>query len=148
MKRFVIFIITLILLAFPSCVPQAEMPALELDKPVFYLSELPELLPFEIPPQIINRYGGEAYSGALKPADDYGMLYPYLGEGSMKGVYAAKIRYGLVDAKGRIVVDPVYESAYYLYPDKGYLCLIYPVEGIRTAAARRSLINLSAWVTI
>jgi len=127
MKRLVFLSIIFVLLALPACSAVEETPPMESDKPVFYLSELPELPPFEIPPQIIKRYGKEDYADTLMPADDYGKLYPYLGEGYTMSGYG-RARYGLVDAKGRIVVDPVYSNAYYLYQNEDYLCLVYPLE--------------------
>ena len=125
----VLFIFALSLLSFASCSLQDGALTPEYDKPVFYLSDLPEIEPFEIPPEISSRYGGVSYNGELKPAGDYGKLYPYLGE-VVGGEYWMINRYGLVDALGRIVVDPVYESAYYLDADAGYLCLIPPQDRI------------------
>jgi len=99
------------------------------DQPVFYLSELPQLASFEIPPEITSRYSKEAYVDQLKPADDYGKLYPYEGKRTVSAdMFWDSSIYGLVDSKGRIVVDPVYESAYYIDPDSEYLYLAYPVD--------------------
>ena len=133
MKTFKTLSILLLIAMLASCSqskpghPSDDVQA-DSDKPVFYLSELPQLAPFEIPPEIKRRYSEEAYVDKLKLAGDYNKLYPYLGKWKEPSdVYTGSGLYGLVDSKGRIVVDPVYRSANYLDTDSEYLCLIYPV---------------------
>jgi len=122
-----VLICAVLLSVFAACSAQDDTVLPESGKPVFFLTELPELTPFEMFTEIAERYGDAAYSGELKPADDYGKLYPY--EGKLIGHdWFMSVRYGLVDDRGRIVVDPVYERAYYLDEDAKYLCLVYPVE--------------------
>ena len=130
MKRIITVISALMLFWCVSCADNNSPAPAEFEKPTFYLSELPDIEPFEIAPEIKSRYGGEEYSDKLKPADDYGKLYPYEGARQRAAGYGYISRYGLVDAKGRIVVDPVYEYAYYGGPDMDYLCLYYPQERI------------------
>ena len=133
MKRFVKFaaallIINLLPFVFSSCGTQGSAERPEFSKPTFYLSELPELEPFEFPSEIKSRYGGETYVDKLMPAGDYGKLYPYEGKRSTADYWTSS-KYGLVDAQGRIVVDPVYERAYYLGEGSSVLCLVYPNGG-------------------
>ncbi len=45
----------------------------------------------------------------LQPRDDYGMLYPFVGN-RICSDYSYKTYYGMVDASGCIVVDAVYDS--------------------------------------
>ncbi len=47
---------------------------------------------------------------ALQPRDDYGMLYPFAGVKMSDDYSDTTYLYGLVDAQGRIVCDPVYTS--------------------------------------
>jgi hypothetical protein len=122
-------IILLMALAFTACLAQDDVARPEFGQPTFYLSELPELEPFEIPPEITSRYGGIAFNDRLEPADDYGKLYPFVGRLFGNEMWTS-IRYGLVDAYGRIVVDPVYENAYYLDADATYLFLSYPQDRV------------------
>ena len=121
--------VMILILAFTACSEQDETQRPEFSQPTFYLSELPELAPFEIPPEIISRYGGIDFNDKLKPADDYGQLYPFEGK-RIRSDYWTSSRYGLVDAYGRIVVDPVYESAQYIDADATYLFLTYPPDRI------------------
>ena len=44
----------------------------------------------------------------LQPSDDYGMLYPFVGNLVATDYGAYDVKYGLVDESGRIVVDAVY----------------------------------------
>ncbi|MCL1809544.1 MAG: WG repeat-containing protein [Clostridiales bacterium] len=134
MKTLKTLSVLLLILTFASCgQPKPDQQDGDIradsDQPVFYLSELPQLAPFEIPPEITSRYSEEAFVDKLVPADDYGKLYPYEGKRIVsEGMFWESSLYGLVDAKGRIVVDPVYESAYYLDPGSEYLYLVNPVE--------------------
>ena len=81
-----------------------------------------------LPEEIYTRYGDEAFVDTLQPASDYGRLYPYIG----KSLRCSGVRYGLADAQGRIVVDPVYEDVSYdaKGPEAGaeYLSLTYTFE--------------------
>ncbi|MCL1872716.1 MAG: WG repeat-containing protein [Clostridiales bacterium] len=108
----------------PEDTPDINEPQIEFSQPAFSLEDLPDLEPFETPREIVNRYFNEEFADTLKPAADYGRLYPYAGSNSS--------RYGLVDARGRIVVDPFYGEAYYAEPANGgepeYLVLAYPVD--------------------
>jgi len=114
-----------------SELPESGQPTYDFSKPTFYLDTLPELAPFAAPREIINRYSEEAFVDTLIAAADYGRLYPYEGKLIGDGWWAGASRYGLVDARGRVVVDPVYRQANYsLPPDEGlaYLMLAYPVD--------------------
>ncbi len=46
----------------------------------------------------------------LQPRDDYGLLYPFIGSMTVPADFYSEpaVKYGLVDASGRIVVDAVY----------------------------------------
>ena len=79
----------------------------------FRLSSLPELEPFEPFTDISSRYY-EEYTDRLIPSDDYGRLYYYPGQ-VLYSDWMNEIRYGLCDAEGRIVMDPV--CTYITIPD-------------------------------
>ncbi|MDR2712909.1 MAG: WG repeat-containing protein [Clostridiales bacterium] len=142
MKRYLLcFFICILLLFACACEeqepvlledgPDRNEPKIEFSRPTFYLEALPELAPYEVPREIISRYGKEEFVDTLKPAKDYGRLYPYEGK-FIGGNWWEGIRYGLTDAKGRIVVDPVYSQAYYVDREEGkdpaYLMLAYPTD--------------------
>ena len=118
--------------ALPEDAPRAsETQPVDFTQPTFYLKTLPELTPYEASREIVRRYAGEAFVDDLKPAADYGKLYPY--EGRFSGPrWGQNTYYGLVDAHGRVVVDPVYRQAYYVTQPQGeepaYLVLAYPVD--------------------
>jgi len=71
----------------------------------FLLSSLPELEPFEAFTDISSRYY-EEYTDKLLASDEYGRLYPYPGK-VLHSSWMNETRYGLCDAQGRIVLDPV-----------------------------------------
>lgn len=71
----------------------------------FLLSSLPELEPFEAFTDISSRYY-ENYTDKLRASDEYGRLYPYPGK-VLHSSWMNETRYGLCDAQGRIVLDPV-----------------------------------------
>jgi len=107
--------------------------------PAFQLEQLPDLPAYAgLPKEIYTRYSKEAYVDTLRPASDYGQLYPYIGKVVIADFFALELRYGLADAQGRIVVDPVYSGASYIStgPEQGveYLCLTYPIDKIGAAA--------------
>jgi len=109
--------------------PQASA---RFNKPAFYLDSLPELAPFASPREIVNRYYEEEFVDTLKPAKDYGRIYPFEGRFVGANMWESNTYYGLVDEKGRVVVDPVYSYASYetSYQDEepAYLILHYPVD--------------------
>jgi hypothetical protein len=108
--------------------------------PTFYLNNLPDLPAFAgLAGEISARYGQEAFVGALQPADDYGSLYPYVGKVLHEDYFHGTVmRYGLVDAQGRIVVDPVFSQVGFIAngPEPGaeYLSLTYPMDKNDTKA--------------
>ena len=150
MKRYLLycfFVCVLLLAACASTTTESMPPAIEPDtgalpetapplttdfsKPTFYLAALPDLAPFEAPREIINRYSQEVFVDTLKPAADYGRLYPYEGIFVGAHLWMQKVYFGLVDAQGRVVVDPVYSQAYYhTLPgiEPAYLMLVYPAD--------------------
>jgi len=150
---FLFIVIFISLAGFTGCAdksvapPEGEleiMAPLEMDEPEAVINEpqLPatyavgsssELAPDKDPREIISRYYKEKYVDTLKAAADYGRLYAYEGEYAGSDLWTADfIRYGLVDARGRVVVDPVYERVdYYAAPlgeEAAYIMLVYPVE--------------------
>jgi hypothetical protein len=116
-----------------SLQPDESQSSAQLDKPAFYLDMLPELAPFNNPKEIVTRYYEDEFVDTLKPAKDYGRLYPFEGRFIHTDNWAGgSTYYGLVDEKGRMVVDPVY---YYVYHESPYqddefthLVLHYPVD--------------------
>jgi len=132
--------IILLVWSLGGCAAEEGGASEEYDKPTFYLNGLPELEPFNLVPEIKNRYGKSAYSDVLIAAGDYGKLFPYEGKYIGSGFWGS-IRYGLVDARGRIVVDPIYVNAYYLGEDQSCLCLVYPDEGMLIAGADGSWVR-------
>lgn len=107
--------------------PKAE-PAYEIGENEFRLDSLPELAAFEPFTDHYSRYYDE-YMDHLLPRDDYGTLYPFIGD--MIGQdYFQQNRYGFCDSQGRIVVDAVYQNVY-RQEDEGagefYICYGPPV---------------------
>ena len=143
MKRYLLCFFICILLLFacaceeqesvlPEDDPDKNESQIEFPRPTFYLEALPELAPYEVPREIIRRYSKEEFVDTLKPAQDYGWLYPYEGKFIGGNIWESNSRYGLTDAGGRIVVDPVYSQAFYIDRAEGedpvYLMLAYPAE--------------------
>ena len=143
MKRYLLCFFICILLLFacaceeqepvlPENDPDLNEASIEFSQPAFYLEALPELVSYTASREIVSRYGKEEFVDTLKPASDYGRLYPYEGKFIGTEWCGRTSRYGLVDTKGRIVVDPVYQEAYYAEPANGeepeYLVLAYPVD--------------------
>lgn len=153
MKQYLLLSVLLCLL-LTACqnapAPPAE-PAepLQFEQPTFLLSELPALTAYNAPREIVNRYAGDDFVDTLKPADDYGRLYPYEGRVVGAGWWEARSWYGLVDKEGRIVVDPVYRYAYYQDVKEGeepvYLMLAYPVDK-DDAEAQQLLLDSEGWI--
>jgi len=127
----------------------SEQNAAEYSVPTFQLDKLPDLSPYAgLPNEIYSRYSQDAYVDTLQPASDYGQLYPYVGKTIGDYYYSMEFRYGLVDARGRIVVDPVYSGASFVTnlsasdgtasdgtePGAYYLCLSYPIAKLDEAA--------------
>ena len=105
----------------------AEKEVYVVGKNEFRLSALPELDKHEPITEIYERYYPE-YTDHLIPSNDYGELYYFVGKQLMGEYYMTGSRYGLCDAAGRIVVDPIYESAYIVtYGGYEYLSLHLPV---------------------
>ena len=106
--------------------------------PVFSLPALPKLAPFAPPQEIVSRYSTEEFVDTLHAATDYGRLYPYVGKITGDKIWESNSYYGLVDAQGRVVVDPVYRLAYYSTPqndaEPAYLILAYPADEDDTEA--------------
>ncbi|WP_249300269.1 WG repeat-containing protein [Feifania hominis] len=98
-----------------SCVGCTGQPANdspdETPTTAFHLTRLPDLEPYEGVREISSRYY-EEYTDHLIPRDDYGELYPYAGKIIGEGTWEVQAIYGLCDAQGRIVVDPVYRSVH------------------------------------
>ena len=94
----------------------------------FLLSSLPELEPFEAFTDISSRYY-ENYTDKLRASDEYGRLYPYPGK-VLHSSWMNETRYGLCDAQGRIVLDPVctYISIQSFDAGVEIMQLIYAVE--------------------
>ena len=148
MKRYCIFALLFLALALTACGQQpaaqagatdAQSAAQEYSVPTFRLDNLPALPSYTgLPKEIYTRYSQEAYVNTLKPAADYGQLYPYFGKTLLDSFEAAEFRYGLSDAQGRIVVDPVYSSVSPVDtgPDQGadYWKLVYPVDKLDAEA--------------
>ena len=149
-KRLFMFVllIALVVVSLVACDSETSEPVLSEDEsslqneshpPIFFLEVLPELEPFEAPREIVSRYHAEKFVDTLKPANDYGRLYPYEGKFVGDQIWECP-RYGLTDAGGRIVVDPVYGEAYYAEPANGgepeYLILAYPVEAFDKEAQK------------
>lgn len=64
----------------------------------------------------------------LIPSEDYGMIYPYLGEKVEAESFLYNNRYGLMDATGRILVDPVYRAVSPVqYVDENEISRPFPV---------------------
>ena len=139
MKKWLLVMLSLLCLLAAACGPkqqasQAEpVDRPEFDAPTFYLDRLPDLPAFSgLPGEISARYYEEAYIDTLQPSDDYGQLYPYIGKVLYDNSFVGSdMRNGLVDARGRIVVDPVYSWVSYgstgPEPDTDYLTLTYPL---------------------
>jgi hypothetical protein len=157
MKRCLFYYCIICTLLLSACAaagpePAAEAPALDgapqsnaalhpkFLQPTFYLESLPELAPFETPREIIKRYSEVEFVDTLQPAADYGRLYPYEGKFVGPNLWENQTYYGLVDAQGRIVVDPVYRLADYITPvedgEPAYLMLAYPVDKNDEAAQK------------
>lgn len=99
-------------------VPQEPDEATEAAEPAppesweFMLDSLPELAPFTPYTELSDRFYPE-YTDHLIPRDDYGRLYPFVGKvlAWPESVISSPV-YGLCDERGRVVVDPVYDSYY------------------------------------
>ncbi|MCL1872717.1 MAG: WG repeat-containing protein [Clostridiales bacterium] len=143
MKRYLLcFFICVLLLFACACEEQESVLSendpdineapIEFSEPTFYLETIPRFEPFEAPREIVSRYYDEEFVDTLRPASDYGRLYPYAGKFIGDSRSVSDIRYGLVDVQGRVVVDPVYGRADYLSREEGedlaYLLLVYPVD--------------------
>lgn len=85
----------------PPASPQQEAA------PGFYLDALPDLPPYQPVMEIAARYYPEV-TKQLRPRDNYGPLYPYIGRLVREAGWVSV--YGLCDASGKIVVDPVFAS--------------------------------------
>jgi len=75
--------------------------------PVTAGSQTPATPTEEIVEPLYTRLSEERIE-ALAPRDDYGALYPFAGELSYGANGSTEYTYGLFDARGRIVCDPVY----------------------------------------
>lgn len=78
-------------------------------QPVFYLDELPELDPYLPMQEIALRYQAEKME-RLQPGTEYGKLYPYVGKITKSGVDGGLEIFGLCDATGKIVTDPIFKT--------------------------------------
>lgn len=120
MKRyFISFFVLLGIVFLFGCAsePETELPLEEVEESAtqielgpneFMLSSLPDLEPFTPYTEISDRFY-EEYTDHLIPRQDYGRLYPFAGKVRVdSNMYTVDVRYGLCDAKGRVVVDPVY----------------------------------------
>ena len=95
----------------PEILPEESedsVTQIELGPNEFMLASLPDLEPFTPYTEISDRFY-EEYTDHLIPRKDYGRLYPFAGKvRTDSNRYTVDVRYGLCDAEGRVVVDPVY----------------------------------------
>jgi len=148
MKKYCILAFLSLCLLLTACASQQPVPsqdqpaqssAPEFSVPTFQLDKLPDLPAYAgLPKEIYTRYSSEASVDTFRPPSDYGQLYPYIGKVVSAYTSSLEYRYGLVDDKGQIVVDPVYSGASYVTtgPEPGaeYLCLSYPISKFDAAA--------------
>ncbi len=92
--------------------PVSESTPPEDGKPFFALTGVPKLSGFSGISDISSRFYRD-YIDDLIPAKDYGKLYPYIGKVVGDGAeYSTRYYYGLCTEDGKIIVDPVYTSAF------------------------------------
>lgn len=121
MKKLVWLFSTILLVTMlTSCTkdPPTNSSATDNQAPFFQLSTLPKLAPYTPLQEKATRYYPD-YTDHVIPSKDYGKLMPYIGKivGTQED-YALQFYYGLINDQGKIVVDPIYNSAYFSTVDE------------------------------
>ena len=93
-----------------GCVPSGTPP---MDASSGVHADWSALEPYTAPQNQYTRRS-EEFMDTLCPADDYGNLIPFPGRAVSSDWMGDVWLYGLVTARGEIVVDPVYSDAYQL----------------------------------
>ncbi len=105
-----------------GCVPSGAPP---MDASSGVHADWSALEPYTAPQNQYTRRS-EEFMDTLCPADDYGNLIPFPGRAVSSDWMGDVWLYGLVTARGEIVVDPVYSDAYQLsWYDYENSCVVY-----------------------
>ena len=105
-----------------GCVPSGAPP---MDASSGVHADWSALEPYTVPQNQYTRRS-EEFMDTLCPADDYGNLIPFPGRAVSSDWMGDVWLYGLVTARGEIVVDPVYSDAYQLsWYDYENSCVVY-----------------------